>query len=62
MCSKAEKKWKYSLPFLPNVTDERSVLISSNLVFSQWDKIFQDPMTTMGGDRQIGSSLDHPRI
>ena len=24
----------------------RSVLISSNLVFSQWDQIFKDPMTT----------------
>jgi DNA replication protein DnaC len=22
------------------------VLITSNLVFSQWDRIFQDPMTT----------------
>ena len=25
----------------------RSVLVSSNLVFRQWDKIFLDPMTTM---------------
>ena len=25
--------------------ERRSVLVSSNLVFSQWDKIFQDPMT-----------------
>jgi len=25
----------------------RSLLISSNLVFSQWDQIFKDAMTTM---------------
>ncbi|MCP3958146.1 MAG: ATP-binding protein, partial [bacterium] len=27
--------------------ERRSVIITSNLVFSQWDKIFKDPMTTM---------------
>jgi DNA replication protein DnaC len=26
--------------------ERRSLLITSNLVFSQWDKIFKDPMTT----------------
>lgn len=26
--------------------ERRSVLLSSNLVFSQWDRIFKDPMTT----------------
>jgi DNA replication protein DnaC len=26
--------------------ERRSVLISSNVVFSQWDRIFKDPMTT----------------
>ena len=26
--------------------ERKSVLISSNLVFSQWDRIFKDPMTT----------------
>ena len=26
--------------------ERRSVLITSNLVFSQWDRIFKDPMTT----------------
>jgi DNA replication protein DnaC len=26
--------------------ERRSVMITSNLVFSQWDKIFKDPMTT----------------
>ena len=24
-------------------------VITSNLVFSQWDQIFKDPMTTMAG-------------
>jgi DNA replication protein DnaC len=38
--------------------ERRSVLISSNLVFSQWDKIFQDPMTTMAAiDRLIHHSI-----
>jgi DNA replication protein DnaC len=26
--------------------ERRSVVITSNLVFSQWDRIFKDPMTT----------------
>ena len=26
--------------------ERRSVIITSNLVFSQWDRIFKDPMTT----------------
>jgi DNA replication protein DnaC len=35
-----------------------TVLITSNLVFSQWDKIFQDPMTTMAAiDRLIHHSI-----
>lgn len=32
--------------FLAERYERRSVLISSNLVFSQWDRIFKDPMTT----------------
>ena len=32
--------------FLAHRYERRSVLITSNLVFSQWDKIFKDPMTT----------------
>ena len=46
----------------------RSVLITSNLVFSQWDRIFKDPMTTAAAiDRvvhhaQIGDDgREHPR-
>lgn len=32
--------------FLAERYERGSILISSNLVFSQWDKIFKDPMTT----------------
>ena len=34
--------------------EKRSVIITSNLVFSQWDQIFKDPMTTMAAiDRLV---------
>jgi DNA replication protein DnaC len=34
--------------------ERRSVMISSNLVFSKWDQIFKDPMTTMAAvDRLV---------
>lgn len=32
--------------FLAQRYERRSVMISSNLVFSQWDRIFKDPLTT----------------
>jgi len=32
--------------FLGERYERRSVMITSNLVFSQWDRIFKDPMTT----------------
>jgi len=32
--------------FLAERYERKSVMITSNLVFSEWDKIFQDPMTT----------------
>ena len=36
----------------------RSILISSNLVFSQWDQIFKDPMTTMAAiDRLVHHAI-----
>jgi DNA replication protein DnaC len=38
--------------------ERRSLLISSNLVFSQWDRIFKDPMTTMAAiDRLVHHSI-----
>jgi DNA replication protein DnaC len=32
--------------FLGERYERRSVIITSNLVFSQWDRIFKDPLTT----------------
>jgi DNA replication protein DnaC len=34
------------LTFLAERYERKSVILTSNLVFSQWDKIFRDPMTT----------------
>jgi DNA replication protein DnaC len=40
--------------FLAERYERKSVLISSNLVFSKWDQIFKDPMTTMAAvDRLV---------
>jgi len=32
--------------FLSERYERKSVMITSNLLFSEWDKIFKDPMTT----------------
>jgi DNA replication protein DnaC len=38
--------------------ERKSVLITSNLVFSEWDKIFKDPMTTAAAiDRLVHHSI-----
>lgn len=38
--------------------ERRSVMITSNLVFSQWDRIFKDPMTTAAAvDRMVHHSI-----
>ena len=34
--------------------ERRRILISSHLVFSQWDQIFKDPMTTMAAIDRLG--------
>lgn len=40
--------------FLAERYERRSLFISSNLVFSKWDQIFKDPMTTMAAiDRLV---------
>ena len=40
--------------FLAERYETKTVVITSNLVFSQWDKIFKDPMTTMAAvDRLV---------
>lgn len=44
--------------FLAERYEKKSVVITSNLVFSQWDQIFKDPMTTMAAiDRLVHHSL-----
>jgi DNA replication protein DnaC len=43
--------------FLAERYERRSVMITSNLVFSEWDKIFQDPLTTAAAiDRVVHHS------
>src|SRR5205085_7435199 len=38
--------------------ERRSVAITTNLVFSEWDRIFKDPMTTMAAiDRVVHHSI-----
>lgn len=44
--------------FLAERYERRSVMITSNLVFSQWDKIFKDPMTTAAAiDRLVHHAI-----
>lgn len=44
--------------FLSERYERRSLMITSNLVFSQWDKIFKDPMTTAAAiDRLVHHSI-----
>jgi len=44
--------------FLAERYERRCVMISSNLVFSQWDQIFKDKMTTMAAiDRLVHHSI-----
>jgi DNA replication protein DnaC len=44
--------------FLAERYERRSVIITSNLVFSEWDRIFKDPMTTAAAiDRLIHHSV-----
>ena len=44
--------------FLAQRYERRSVIITSNLVFSQWERIFQDPMTTAAAiDRLVHHAM-----
>jgi DNA replication protein DnaC len=44
--------------FLAERYERRSILITSNLVFSAWDQIFQNPMTTAAAiDRLVHHSV-----
>jgi DNA replication protein DnaC len=44
--------------FLSQRYERRSVMVTSNLVFSQWDRIFKDPMTTAAAiDRVVHHAI-----
>lgn len=44
--------------FLADRYERRSLMVSSNLVFSKWDQIFKDPMTTMAAvDRLVHHAI-----
>jgi DNA replication protein DnaC len=44
--------------FLAERYERRSVMITTNLVFSKWDQIFKDPMTTMAAiDRLVHHAI-----
>ena len=44
--------------FMAERYERRSIMISSNLVFSQWDQIFKDKMTTMAAiDRLVHHAI-----
>jgi DNA replication protein DnaC len=48
--------------FLAERYERRSVIITSNVVFSEWDRVFKDPMTTAAViDRLVHHSLGDPR-
>jgi DNA replication protein DnaC len=44
--------------FLSERYERKSLMITSNLVFSEWDKIFKDPMTTAAAiDRLVHHAI-----
>ena len=50
----AREEMEVLFTFLAERYERRSVMITSNLVFSKWDQIFKDPMTTMAAiDRLV---------
>jgi len=54
----AREEMEVLFTFLAERYERRSVLLSSNLVFSKWDQIFKDPMTTMAAiDRLVHHAL-----
>ena len=54
----AREEMEVLFTFLAERYERRSVMISSNLVFSQWDQIFKDAMTTMAAiDRLVHHAI-----
>jgi DNA replication protein DnaC len=49
---------EFLFAFLSERYERRSLMITSNLVFSEWDKIFKDTMTTAAAiDRLVHHSV-----
>ena len=42
--------------------ERRSLGITSNLIFSEWEKIFANPMATAAAIDQDRASLGHPGV
>jgi DNA replication protein DnaC len=54
----AREEMEVLFTFLAERYERRSVMITSNLVFSQWDRIFKDPMTTAAAiDRLVHHAI-----
>ena len=54
----AREEMEVLFTFLAERYERRSLLVSSNLVFSKWDQIFKDPMTTMAAvDRLVHHAI-----
>jgi DNA replication protein DnaC len=54
----AREEMEVLFTFLAERYERRSVLLSSNLVFSKWDQIFKDAMTTMAAiDRLVHHAI-----
>lgn len=55
----SQQEMEVLFTFLAERYERRSVVITSNLVFSQWDQIFKDPLTTAAA---IDRVVHHSRI
>lgn len=55
----SQQEMEVLFSFLAERYERRSVVITSNLVFSQWDQIFKDPLTTAAA---IDRVVHHSRI
>lgn len=54
----SEEEMKVLFTFLAERYERRSVILTSNLVFSEWERIFKDPMTTNAAiDRLVHHSV-----
>ena len=56
--SKAGRKWEVLFTLLAHRYERRSILLTSNLIFSDWERIFKDPLTTAAAiDRLVHHSV-----